>query len=134
MSHPSNAKGDQKNNSSLQSGSGGTDSKEISFLGTPGPFQIIDSDGKAEAPTAAPRRRYSCRHYDGCLNLAAALNWDNFTCRGCSGTVNQSLLWRAHQAMRRDDIADRLCEIPDISCIEEEPNVVNISSNRKVVA
>jgi len=116
---------------SKDNGSSGTRS---AFIGSPGPFQIIDNDGKSEAPVSAPRRRYSCAHYDACLNLAAALNWDNFTCRGCCGSVDQSMLWRAHQAKRRDEIAGRLCDIPELSCVEDGPTVTNLSSHRKVVA
>jgi len=116
---------------SSHNGGAGT---RAAFIGSPGPFQIIDNDGKSEAPVPAPRRRYSCAHYDACLNLAAALNWDNFTCRGCCGSVDQSLLWRAHQAKRRDEIAGRLCDIPELSCVEDGPTVTSISSNRKVVA
>ena len=92
------------------------------MLGEPGPFQIINNEGNGvvENPTMAPRRRYSCENYDTCLNLAAAMNWDNFTCRGCCGQVNEKLCWRAHQARKKDNIADRLCAIPDIACHEDE--------------
>ncbi len=92
------------------------------MIGTPGPFPVIESDGlgDVEKPISAPRRRYSCAKYDTCLNLACALNWDNFTCRGCSGEVNQSLLWQAHQARRKDKVARRLCNnIPTLSVLSQ---------------
>lgn len=88
------------------------------MVGKPGPFQIIKNGEYAEGdvPLAAPRRRYGCVNYDTCLNLAAALNWDNFTCRGCSGEIDQALSWRAHQAARKDKVVRCLCEIPDLEC------------------
>jgi hypothetical protein len=61
-----------------------------------------------------PRRRYECSHYDTCLDLAAALNWHSFTCRGCSGTVDQTLMWRARQSARKDSVAKALCDFPPI--------------------
>lgn len=67
-------------------------------------------------PVEPPLRRYSCRHYDVCLDLAAALNWDSFTCNGCSGEVNERLLWRARQRIKHDDVASRLCSFPEIDC------------------
>lgn len=81
-----------------------------------GPFQIIDTRASlpGDAPVTPPRRRYECSNYETCLNLAAALNWDNFTCRGCSGEVDESLLWRARQAFKRDAIVKALCDVPEI--------------------
>lgn len=89
--------------------------KLVSFQ--PGPFQIIDleSRGSCNNPVAPPRRRYSCEHYETCLDLAAALNWDNYTCRGCSGIVDQKLLWRARQEIRKDKFVRAICnDVPDI--------------------
>jgi hypothetical protein len=90
------------------------------MIGKPGPFQIIESEGKGivDLPIAPPRRRYSCPHYNCCLDLAAALNWDNFTCRGCSGEIDESLYWRAHQASKRDSVVRTLCELPELKKIE----------------
>lgn len=84
-------------------------------IGTPGPFQIIDTESISELdhPAEGPRRRYDCRNYETCLNLAAALNWDNFTCRGCSGCINESLMWRAQHQVLRDPMAKALCDLPD---------------------
>lgn len=95
------------------------------MVGKPGPFQIIETFGTIDTPSNAPRRRYECSHYSTCLELAAALNWDNFTCRGCNEIVDQALLWRAHQAKKRDAVADSICEhLPEIGFLEqsaEEP-------------
>lgn len=92
------------------------------MLGKPGPFQVIEDSGLGivDDPVSAPRRRFSCSNYDLCLNLAAALNWDNFTCRGCSGQVDESLLWRARQAMKRDMVVRRLCDIPEAPLLCKE--------------
>lgn len=86
------------------------------MIGKPGPFQIIDSDGAivAESPLEPPRRQYSCSNYTTCLSVACALNWDSFTCRGCNCDVNEALVWRAHQALKRDNVANKLCELPQI--------------------
>ena len=92
------------------------------MIGKPGPFQIVESEGcgQVDNPIAAPRRRYFCLNYSTCLNLAAALNWDNFTCRGCCEDVNQALLWRARQAQKKDNVASKLCCIPEIKAYGEE--------------
>ena len=86
---------------------------------TPGPFQIVSSNQPVvdDAPLEPPRRRYSCPNYDTCLDLAAALNWDSFTCRGCNGCIDGRLYWRAKQALRRDGVARKICELPAISVL-----------------
>lgn len=85
------------------------------MVGKPGPFQVIKSDEAASnCPSQAPRRRYECENYQSCLNIAAALNWDSFTCRGCSGAVDECLFWRAHNAQRSDKVAETICDIPPI--------------------
>jgi hypothetical protein len=99
------------------------ETKENEILGTPGPFQVIETQGigDVDSPIDAPRRRYDCQNYDTCLELAAALNWDNFTCRGCDNTMNQSYIWRARQAARKDDVAGSLCEhLPQINVHETD--------------
>ncbi|MBX7143788.1 MAG: hypothetical protein K1X79_05005 [Oligoflexia bacterium] len=92
------------------------------MLGKPGPFQIIESEGSGlvDAPMSPPRRRYACSNYHTCLDLAAALNWDNFTCRGCCGDINESLYWRAHQASKKDSVIQTLCEIPNLQYVANE--------------
>lgn len=111
-------------------------------IGSPGPFEVHFDDlcpDEVSSPTdnpttidsTAPRRRHECSSYDRCLELAAALNWESFTCRGCSGQINDTLRWRAGQAIRRDTIAKAICAAPKISTlsgkcahvsISEEPN------------
>jgi hypothetical protein len=56
-------------------------------------------------------RNLDCANYETCLNLAAALNWETFTCTGCSGEVNQSLIWRAHHAAKKDSVAKKICRL-----------------------
>lgn len=86
------------------------------MIGKPGPFQIIASDesGTIESPMNAPRRRYDCQHYETCLAIAAALNWDNFTCRGCCEQIDEALFWRARQAIKKDSVVEKLCDFPSI--------------------
>lgn len=105
------------------------------MIGKPGPFQIIESEGvgNVDFPIAAPRRRYACKNYSTCLDLAAALNWDNFTCRGCSCEIDQSILWRAHQAKKKDNVVSTLCALPEIRYHgdEEGPQkVLSVIGNR----
>jgi hypothetical protein len=98
-------------------------------IGSPGPFEVrfddlcpedvkpIAGDVQTAPNSETPRRRYECPSYDRCLELAAALNWESFTCRGCSGHVNDALLWRAGQAIRRDSVAKAICSAPKISTL-----------------
>ena len=85
-------------------------------IGKPGPFEIIKNEGTglAENSMVAPRRRYSCSNYETCLNVACALDWDSFTCRGCCGEMNEALVWRARQAIKKDRLVNKLCEKPEI--------------------
>lgn len=71
-----------------------------------------------DLPADPPFRRYDCEHYEVCLDVAAALDWDNFTCNGCNCSVDQRLLWRARNAMKRDSVAQRCCNLPDVSVTE----------------
>jgi hypothetical protein len=89
------------------------------MIGKPGPFQIIenDGDGNVDRPVIPPRRNYSCSHYDTCLNICASLNWDNFTCRGCSQRVDPNVLWRAQVERRNDPISQSLCKLPPVKPI-----------------
>jgi hypothetical protein len=68
-----------------------------------------------DAPVAAPFRRYECENYQICLDIAAALDWENFTCSSCNGQVDKRLLWRAKHAQRRDPFAQECCKLPDIN-------------------
>jgi len=83
----------------------------------------------ALAPVEAPRRRFDCSNYCTCLDLAAALNWDNFTCRGCSGDIDEALLWRARQALRKDDIARQVCDLPAIEVSDKAPTCKGAAAN-----
>jgi hypothetical protein len=70
-------------------------------------------------------RELDCNNYAECLNLAVALNWSSFTCHGCSGEVNQSLVWRAHHAAKRDLVAKKLCRL--------QPNSLAIASEKRLL-
>ncbi len=85
-------------------------------IGKPGPFQIIESEvqGHIDNPINAPRRRYDCENYETCLVIAAGLNWDSFTCRGCNGDYEQSLYWRAGQEINKDKTVKKICELPKV--------------------
>ena len=86
----------------------------------PGPHQVFDSDlpRLAEGATGSPPRYYGCCNYSTCLNVAAALNWDNFSCCGCSAEVDQALFWQARQAQKKDAVAKRLCSIPQAELMD----------------
>lgn len=96
------------------------------LIGTPGPFEVrtellvshsASSSDTTDVPTPnsdVPRRRYECESYEMCLGLAGALNWESFTCRGCSGQPSENLLWRARVSARKDSVAARLLKAPPI--------------------
>lgn len=115
------AKGSQPRNSDYCE-----DSRELATpwsTADPIPAVIAGSNSLAAAgrdSAEPPRRRYSCENYGTCLNLAAAMNWDSFTCRGCSGIVNEKLLWRARQAVKHDAVVRTLCEFPTIPTLGAE--------------
>ncbi len=92
------------------------------MVGTSGPFQIISSDdaGGVESPQPPPRRRYMCPNYATCLDVAGALNWDNFTCRGCSGEIDATLLWRAKCALKKDKNLGKIFKLPEIETVDAE--------------
>ena len=86
-------------------------------IGRPGPFQVINTPAitaPQDNPNEPPRRRYECCNYETCLALAAALNWDSFTCRGCTGEVNETLYWRAAHEIKRDRAVKKICELPPL--------------------
>jgi hypothetical protein len=101
------------------------------LIGRPGPFEVrceTHADDTAfptthvlsvaELPTSTddlPRRRYDCERYETCLGLAASLNWESFTCRGCCGEPNENLLWRARVSARKDSVAARLLKASPIA-------------------
>ena len=102
-------------------------------IGTPGPFEVrfddahvhdCANDSAVESCSCAaagengdenPKRVHECANYDRCLDLAAALNWESFTCRGCCGEINKALTWRAGQMARKDSVAKALCGLPKIT-------------------
>lgn len=103
------------------------------MLGKPGPFQIVEAEGcgVVDNPMDAPRRRYDCQFYQSCLAIAAALNWDSFTCRGCCGKIAEQLFWRARQASKKDEIVGRLCELPSIEF--HKPTEADENDKQKIV-
>ena len=103
-------------------------------IGSPGPFEVrLDPLRDCAYPSftslatdETPRRRYDCANYDCCLELAAVLNWDSFTCRGCDGSANDSLVWRARHSARKDSVAKLLCKLPPVQRFtREEPGTPN---------
>ena len=93
-----------------------------------GPFEVREEtedcpEGNTALNTGTPRtilpffRSYDCKRYESCLELAAALNWESFTCSGCIGETNQHLVWKANLAKRQDRIAACLCKKNKISLV-----------------
>ncbi|MEZ4753651.1 MAG: hypothetical protein R3A13_04995 [Bdellovibrionota bacterium] len=96
-------------------------------FGKPGPFPVIEIDGSGtvESPISPPRRDYTCPNYSTCLELACALNWDSFTCRGCSKDIDSTLVWQAQSSKRKDQVAQQLCEgMPTIQCHESNQDAL----------
>lgn len=104
------------------------------MIGKPGPFQVVEceGDGNVDRAMSAPRRRYSCPNYQNCLEIGAALNWDNFTCRGCSAEVNESLVWQAYHARKTDAVASKLLSSthPQIGEQEAGGKVIRLRSRK----
>jgi len=67
-------------------------------------------------------RQFDCTHYNTCLGLAAALNWESFTCGSCSGRLNNQLFWRAHQFLKKDDVLAKLCDLPTVAAVQQDLN------------
>jgi hypothetical protein len=78
-----------------------------------GPFEVPEASTvtcfSASDPDRELVRELDCQNYTTCLNLAAALNWESFTCEGCQGEINQSLTWRAGQSAIRDKVVKFMC-------------------------
>ena len=81
-----------------------------------GPFEVPDASAadtgerfSASDPERELVRELDCQNYTTCLNLAAALNWESFTCEGCQGEINQSFTWRAGQSAIRDKVVKFMC-------------------------
>ena len=107
----------------------------LKAFGKPGPFPVIENDGSGlvDSPIAPPRRDYSCANYSSCLELACALNWDSFTCRGCSKDVDPSLVWQAQSKKLKDEVARTLCDrMPTIECHESSEDTVPIIPTLKI--
>ena len=87
----------------------------------PGPHRAFASDqpASAETPTAGSAPRYyGCPNYNTCLSISAALDWEAFSCCGCSAEVDEALVWQARQAQRKDPVAKKICKIPQGSYVE----------------
>ena len=67
-----------------------------------------------------PLRNLDCSHYETCLELAAALNWESFTCAQCKGEINESLRWRAGQNTRKDAVAKAICGSTKVSVVRKD--------------
>ena len=74
--------------------------------------EVEDDDDDCED---SPFRNFDCSNYNKCLSLAAALDWDSFTCEGCNLEINEQLIWRAHHRLRSDPYLARLFSIPVVS-------------------
>lgn len=85
-----------------------------------GPFQVINVSPENSFPISeTPKRNFSCNNYEQCLGISAALNWDGFSCRGCNTQMpEEHLMWQARNAQKKDAVARKICDIPDISVIE----------------
>jgi hypothetical protein len=90
------------------------------------PARVSTQTNQAPTPHASQQpancdeleRRLECNHYQECLDISAALNWESFTCAECNGTVNASLRWRAGQNTKRDALARAICGSATISALK----------------
>jgi hypothetical protein len=86
-------------------------------IGIQGPFEVPLSDAPSDIPEDELPRELDCSNYERCLDLAAALNWESFTCKGCCGEINECLTWRARQISRKDSMVRALCGTPKIETV-----------------
>ena len=82
-----------------------------------GPFQVLAKDSNLLADGEGPDRNFACKNYNSCLSLAAALNWESFSCGGCTGTIDETIRWRAKGVSKRDSALRQLCIIPNPSVV-----------------
>ena len=68
-----------------------------------------------EADEDGPFRNFECDNYNKCLSLAAALDWNSFTCEGCSCEINQQLIWRARHRLRSEPQLAKVFNLPLLS-------------------
>ena len=83
----------------------------------PGPFQVLAKDSNLLSEGEGPDRNFGCQNYNSCLSLAAALNWESFSCRGCNGAIDETIRWRAKVESKRDTTLRQLCVIPNPSVV-----------------
>lgn len=112
------------NNSSGNTSSGETpprqknNSKVVNLFSPNTPAEEETEESLESASTSPvessnlPVRNYDCQNYGTCLGLAAALDWSSFSCKGCSGEVDNRLLWRAHHRVRQNKALQSLCNLP----------------------
>lgn len=97
-----------------------------------GPFRIniARSNLDSDETLSPPFRNYDCKNYEECLTLAAAMNWESYTCTGCCGEVNASLCWQAHHAQRKDELVQKICHLPELEMIPNQsalsPRTMNV--------
>ena len=67
-----------------------------------GPFQIIIDveDNWPFTKSGFSERIHSCIYYQTCLEIAATLDWDDFSCRNCTGSINQAILVQAEERVK----------------------------------
>jgi hypothetical protein len=82
-----------------------------------GPFQVLEKDSYLLAEGDGPDRNFACENYNSCLSLAAALNWESFSCTGCNGIIDETIRWRAKVESKRDTTLRQLCVIPNPSVV-----------------
>jgi hypothetical protein len=87
-----------------------------------GPFEVAARSSECEPVESALVRNLDCKNYCTCLNLAVSLNWESFTCEGCSGELNEALKWRAGQHARQDAVTRALCPKPGIRLFKSKPS------------
>jgi hypothetical protein len=89
------------------------------MIGKPGPIKVTVQE--LELPeNDFPPRLFSCPNYSSCLSLAAALSWESFTCRGCSGSIDEAIRWRGKSASKKDALK-LICEVPNPAVIHSAP-------------
>jgi len=99
----------------------------------PGPFQVLAKNSNMLDEGEVPDRNFVCKNYNSCLSLAAALNWESFSCNGCTGTIDETIRWRAKVESKRDTTLRQLCVIPNPSVVRSflNPRATSEETSKK---
>jgi hypothetical protein len=85
-----------------------------------GPHQITRNRKEFQNQEIGPYRRPNCSNYSKCLDIAACLDWDSFTCLQCNGSIDATFIWQMRSKMKKDKLCQRLFSPPEIKTFNKK--------------